>query len=212
MKLKFTDTEKMILISVGFTMLLLLIRIIYAGELLYIFYPWNILLALIPLYFSRQLRNQKSSNIKAFILIAGWLLFFPNAPYLITDIFHFEERTPVPKWFDLLLVVSAAWNGMVICMVSLRQVEVYFARFLDKRWGGLIVVSFLILCSYGIFLGRYLRYNSWDVFTKPLVIIKSSLHHIWQPLEYHSIWAFTFSFAAFLSLIYFTIKRMQVSE
>ena len=202
----------MILISVSFTIALLMVRILYSGSIVYIFYPWNIALALLPLYFSRQLKKYATLNFKTVLLIGGWLLFFPNAPYLVTDIFHFEERLPVPQWFDLLLVVSAAWNGMLLCIISLRQVENFLSLFAKKSWLSIISVSFLILCGYGIYLGRYLRYNSWDIFTKPLTILNTSLHHVWQPLQYHSLWAFTFSFAAFLSLIYFTIKKMPGNQ
>ncbi len=209
MKLKFSDTEKMILLSVSFTVALLIVRMVYAGNLTYIFYPWNLFLAMIPMYFSRQLK-QAVMGYKTILLLCAWLLFFPNAPYLVTDIFHFEERPPVPQWFDLLIVVSGAWNGLLLCMVSLRQVEQFLSAYVKKKWLNTITVSFLFLCGYGIYLGRYLRYNSWDIFVKPITILNSSLHHIFQPVTYHSIWAFTISFSAFLSLVYFSMKYVKL--
>src|ERR1700712_1127553 len=119
MKTNFSAVNKFLFASVSFTMILLIGRIIHTHELVYAFYPWNIFLAVIPLISSKRLLNQPRPGIKALGYLLVWLLFFPNAPYLITDLFHFSERTGCPVWFDLVLVSSGSWNGIVIATLSL---------------------------------------------------------------------------------------------
>ena len=209
MKLKrYTETDKMILLSVAFTILLLMIRVFRYSELLYLFYPWNIFLALVPYLFSRALRQYKKLNLKTGLLLTVWLLFFPNAPYLLTDIFHFEARPPVPSWFDLLIVSSGAFTGLLICFISLRQVEI----FIEKQKPGitrLLTPALLLLSSYGVYIGRYVRYNSWDAVTQPVAVIKTSGRHVLQPFSNMNVWFFTLLFTAFLSLVYFVAKHLR---
>jgi len=209
MKLKkFNDTQKLISVSLVFTLVLLAVRAVYTGEVVYFFYPWNLFLALVPLFFSGLLLKQKNLNFKSICILALWLLFLPNAPYLVTDIFHFAERPPVPLWFDLMLVVSGAWNGILICMISLFKVERFLRSHYKSKFAEIIMFLLLIPCGYGIYIGRYLRYNSWDVITEPVSLIKTSTHHIYHPFQNLNVWLFTFVFALFLGIIYFTIKKL----
>lgn len=205
---KINDTQKFISVSLLFTLSLLIIRVLYTGDINYIFYPWNLFLALVPLYFSRLLLKQNSFNYKSFLLLGLWLLFIPNAPYLITDIFHFEERPPVPMWFDLVLVSSGAWNGILIFMISLYRIEKFLKLVCNSKIINSLIIILLLLCGYGIYIGRYMRYNSWDVVTKPVSILKTSTHHIHHPFQNLNVWLFTFLFASFLGIIYFTIKKL----
>ena len=202
------DVQQFVAVSLGFTLVLLAIRAFYTGSVTYFFYPWNLFLALVPVFISGLLIKQRALNYKSVLLFALWLLFLPNAPYLVTDIFHFEQRPPVPFWFDLILVVSGAWNGILLCMISLFRVE----RFLKITWNSNIVSKLMpliiVLCGYGVYIGRYLRYNSWDVVTEPLGILRTSTHHIHHPFQNLNVWLFTFVFASFLGIIYFTIKKL----
>lgn len=202
--------EKMIMAGIGFTMILLTARMLYTSDLMYGFYIWNTFLAAVPLLISRQLKKIEKINWQAFVLLCCWLLFFPNAPYIITDIFHFEQRPPVPYWFDLVLVISAAWNGLMLGIVSLIYVERFLARYLQK-FGVIVSVSAcMLLCSYGVYLGRYLRYNSWTVVTHPVRVLKTTSGHIFFPFQHVGTWAFTFSFTLLLCLVYFTLKQFAV--
>ena len=209
MKLKKpNDVQQLVSISIGFTLSLLAIRCIYTGTIMYFFYPWNLFLALIPVFVSGLLLKQKTFNYKSIFLIALWLLFLPNAPYLVTDIFHFEQRPPVPLWFDLMLVVSGAWNGILMCMISLFRVEKFLKATCKPGIVSIIMPVLIMLCGYGVYIGRYLRFNSWDVVTDPLNILKTSTHHIYHPFQNLNVWLFTFVFASFLGIIYFTIKKL----
>ena len=208
---KISSVEKMLIISIGFTMLLLAFRVFKTDSMAYVFYGWNLFLGIIPFLFSRKLEAQSRFGIAAFVLIGGWLLFFPNAPYIVTDIFHYHERPPVPKWYDLLLVTSAAWNGLLLGIVSLMQVESYLAKHIKAAWVRLAVFASTILCGYGIYIGRFLRFNSWNIVTKPTILVYTSAHHVLQPFDNLKVWGFTFLFAALFGIIYFTLKAMKGS-
>lgn len=205
---KLSEIERMMMLSVSFTLLLTGIRFLFTGEEVYLFYPWNLLLAAIPLLLSRQLIKFKKINLKVLLLLAFWLLFLPNAPYIVTDLFHFEERSSAPYWFDLLIVTSGAWNGLALGFISLMQAERFLSRHIETKWRIPAIIVLLLLCSYGIYLGRFLRYNSWDIFIKPDEILHSTLTNIIHPFQYLQFWGFIFSFAILLCLMYFTIRKL----
>lgn len=197
------------MVSVSFTMLLLLTRFCYTNELTYSFYVWNTFLAILPLLFSRSLVRRNKCDLKAILLLVCWLAFFPNAPYIITDMFHYVEKPPVPKWFDLLLVTSAAWNGLLLGIVSLMQVEQFLSGHLREIWVRIFVVVSFVLCGYGVYIGRYLRFNSWDAVTAPQKLIYTFSLHILQPREHIMLWAFTFLFGTMFGIVYFTLKQFS---
>lgn len=205
---KLSELEKMILLSAMFTLVLVSVRYIITRQEVYLFYPWNLFLATVPLFFSRQLKKYKKLGIRSGVILACWLLFFPNAPYLVTDLFHFQQRPPMPYWADLLIVTSGAWNGLALCFVSLMQAERFLSHHIKIKWRMPATVALLVLCSYGIYLGRFLRFNSWDIFTNPVGIIHVTISHFIQPWQHRQFWGFTILFAALLSLMYFTIKKL----
>ena len=159
-----------------------------------------------------DLADLKKMNSAAIVFLVAWLLFFPNAPYMITDIFHYEERPPVPFWYDVLLVISAAWNGLILGMVSLMNVENFLSRHIKPLLVKFIVFTSLLLCGYGIFIGRFLRFNSWNILTDPGYLAYTSAHHVLLPQRYPKLWVFTVLFAALLSIIYFTLKKLPRHE
>ena len=203
---RYNSIEKMLMVSVMFTLVLLAARIVYTGQLYYIFYVWNLALASVPLALSRWLAKHASFGFTSIVLLMAWLLFFPNAPYIITDVFHFAERPPVPKWYDLLLVISGAWNGLMLGLVSLLQVEEFLLKHLSEIKVHVLVSISLLLGAFGIYLGRFLRFNSWDVITNPIDLIQALAYRVLYPFEHVGTWAFTFSFGGLLWIIYFTLK------
>ncbi|MES2330877.1 MAG: DUF1361 domain-containing protein [Bacteroidota bacterium] len=209
MSLKISGTSKMLLASIAFSMSLLLVRFLYSNNTIeYSFYGWNTFLAAIPYLVSTQLIKLRKMKITTFIFIGVWLLFFPNAPYMITDLFHYEERPGVPFWYDLLLVISAAWNGLILGMISLMNVEIFLSRHFKKVWVVVSVFISLLLCGYGVFIGRFLRFNSWNIVTDFRDLAYSSAHHVLQPQHYPKLWVFTILFSVLLTIIYFTLKNL----
>jgi uncharacterized membrane protein len=113
-------------------------------------------------------------------------------------------------WFDLLLVVSGAWNGVALGITSIMQVEKFLSNHVQLKWLKSGSVTLITLCSYGIYLGRYKRYNSWSVVTRPGDVFHTFISHITEPWEHLQAWTFTISFAIMLCIIYFTIKKIPV--
>lgn len=196
-----------VLYSVCFSLSLYLFRVWYSGSFLFLFIPWNLFLAWLPLFFSSKIKNAELS-IKNSLLFALWLLFFPNSPYLITDLFHLQQREGVPLYYDLVLLFMAAWNGLLMGLYSLRNIEQLLLKRLPANKVRAIVSSCLVLCGFGIYLGRYDRYNSWHLLTQPYDLLKGILSKIIYPASHPGAWAVTILFAVLLLLIYETLKKM----
>jgi len=109
-------------ISMSFTGLVLVFRIFYSGSVMYLFLAWNLFHAWIPLVLSSYLAKSHQSKYLQWVLLAGWLLFFPNSLYIITDLVHLRKRQNVPLWFDSILLVSAILNGMMMAYASLNKI------------------------------------------------------------------------------------------
>ena len=198
--------SRRIMIPLGFTLFLLATRIILSGHLYYIFLAWNLFLAWIPFAISQHIGSAKS-RWKIFFMIGTWLLFLPNAPYIITDFLHLTSRPPIPYWYDILLLFSAALNGLLLGILSLLSIE----RFLADRYGnkisGLIILCSFFLCAFGIYMGRYLRWNSWDIIMNPDDIAVDILVRIFNPFDHFATWAVTLLFGTFFYVIYYSVKN-----
>ena len=142
-----------------------------------------------------------------------WLLFFPNAPYILTDLFHLERRAGVPYWYDLALILSCAWNGLMLAYASLTDMQALVARRLGWGAGWGFATVALLLSSCGLYLGRYLRFNSWDILTNPLALFFDIVSRLLHPLAHPATWGVTLLYGAFLVLGYATVRLLgQVGE
>jgi uncharacterized membrane protein len=180
----------------------------WSGTLGYIFLSWNLFLAWIPLFFSYVLMKQTNVTsiwIKSLLFI-GWLIFFPNSPYILTDLFHLHERPGIPLWFDLVLLLSFAWNGMMIGFFSLLNILLVLKSHLSERWLQLFTFLLLSLCGFGIYLGRYPRWNSWDVVTNPFSLCNDILQMVIHPLTHTRMVGVTFFFSLFLMIAFQTLR------
>lgn len=97
-----------------------------------------------------------------------WLAFFPNAPYIVTDFVHLEHRPPVPFWYDLILLFSAAFTGLFLGLFSLFEIQTALKKWISPKMAFLFTLPALLLCGFGVWLGRFQRYNSWDIVSDPL--------------------------------------------
>jgi uncharacterized membrane protein len=138
-----------------------------------------------------------------------WLIFFPNAPYIITDFFHLEMRPPVPLWYDILLLVAFTWTGLFLGLTSLRSMHLIMESYLGRFLGWCFVTFSLALGGLGIYLGRFARWNSWDLLHQPKQIIKDVLEPLINPQTNIRFFGFTFLFTAFLVVCYLTFISTQ---
>ncbi len=163
---------------------LLALRMAYTRGLTYIGLLWNLFLAWLPFISSLAAYNLYKRWLSlTTLLVAGsaliWLLFFPNAPYLLTDLMHLQA-SDVPLWYDLILLVAFAWTGSFLGHVSLYLMQTVVLRMAGPLIGWIFALGTLGAGSFGIYLGRFQRWNSWDIFTRPREILSD----IWQPLRH----------------------------
>jgi len=201
--------KRILFFSVGFTIALYAVRVLYTGNFLFLFIPWNLFLAWLPFSFSLKMKNETANAIKAF-WFACWLLFFPNAPYLITDFVHLEHRPNLPFYFDLIMLFSAAWNGLLLGLLSLQTVEHELKQFFNVWKVKTMMLCLFVLCGFGIYLGRFDRFNSWHIITQPLDLFGSIFTYIFQPTQHFHTWAVTLLFAAVLWFMYETLRQFQI--
>lgn len=203
-----------LLISCGFSCILVVARIFVSGYNTYLFMPWNLFLAFVP-YATSELLSRSVSLMehkwKRRAVMALWLLFIPNTFYIVTDLFHLEEFDTAPKWFDLLLLFSFAWNGLMFGFLSIRKMAIIQQAVSGQRFYFLFIFAVMWLNSFGIYIGRYLRYNSWDIIAQPFSLFNELLGMIFNPLQNKMEWGMITIWAVFMTLIYFTIEKMAES-
>lgn len=166
-------TLMLLLLSV-FATGLFIMRALYTNDLYYAFLVWNLFLAWIPYVFAFVAKKNFFRG-KNKISILGpaciWLLFFPNAPYIITDLIHIEPRFGIPAWFDAVLVFCFAFTGFILGLASLYFIH----RILEVKFPGwiswLLVFLLIGMSGYGVYIGRILRWNSWDAIINTLPLL-----------------------------------------
>jgi len=178
-----------------------------SGTMEYGFLVWNLFLAWLPLgmsYIASSFAGKR--RFVALVLpIAAvlWLLFFPNAPYIITDLFHLRHpREGVPIWFDTLLVNWFAYTGVLLGVFSLFMMHDIVKRVFGRITGWFFVLTVSILCGVGIYIGRFLRWNSWDIILHPYDRMREMLYYATHP-SLQSI-MFISVFSALFVFIYIT--------
>ncbi len=207
-----SEINRLLLTSVGFGLLMVMARIVYTGQLTFAFLVWNLFLAFVPYFLSYQLLLRPAwieSNWKFALLFSIWLLFVPNSFYILTDLFHLYDSYAVPRWYDLMLIFSFAWNALLMGILSVRQME----KIIHVRWQikseWFFVYPIMWLNAEGVYIGRYLRYNSWDIISNPFRLMGDIMHMILHPMWYKDGWAMIMCFSFFLSIVYMTIKKLN---
>ncbi len=156
----------------GLSVALLAARVLYSQNPVFLVFAWNLFLAWVPLGLALGLERAVRRPAVVGLAVA-WLAFFPNAPYLVTDLVHLKHRAPVPLWFDVAFFATLALAGLFVGLASLEIVHRVLRRHVQEKvaWGLLALIS--ALSGYAIYLGRFLRWNSWDLFTRPLGVLGS---------------------------------------
>ena len=163
--------------------MLLFVRIVRTGSLAYSFLVWNLFLAAIPAVAAALFVRAKSA-IAQTCWFAVWLLFLPNAPYIVTDFMHLYPRPHAPLWFDVALILSFAGTGLLLGYSSLADVQSVIARRFGNAAGWSVAFTALLLSGVGIYMGRFLRWNSWDAFTNPLEMSSYIVSRVANPLSH----------------------------
>ncbi len=195
--------------AVTFSGALLLTRIIKTDSLFFLFLVWNLFLAGIPYLITTLLSIRKVNNVIFWSGFIIWLVFLPNSPYIITDLQHLRLSTLHSVWFDVLLILSFAINGLIIGFASLQMMQQLLSERLTQKTTKYGVHIILLLCGFGIYLGRVLRWNSWDILQNPIGILSDILKRILFPIQHIDTWIFTIGFGSFLIITYHLIAYYQ---
>ncbi|MDR6465992.1 DUF1361 domain-containing protein [Chryseobacterium sediminis] len=179
----------------------------------FLFLNWNLFLAWIPLLLSSFILafNIKSKISLIFIIIV-WILFFPNSPYILTDLFHLRARNSVPIWYDLIVILSYAWTGLICGFISLNDIEKSLSEYGKRNRINAVIIFFLFMSSFGVYLGRFLRWNSWDVLNNPFGLFSDIVVRFIYPLEYTKTWGVTVLMGIMLNFMYFTFKWVETNN
>lgn len=172
------------------------------------FLEWNLFLAWIPLgaaYFAWVLSlGRKWLYIVIPFIAIVWIIFLPNAPYIITDFKHLTDpRADVPIWFDVMMLMWFSWTGMLLGVVSLYLMQDIVHKEFGRWVSWIMVLIVSALSGLGVYIGRFIRWNSWDIFTDPAGIVTQFVVGAQDP-SLRSI-AFTAIFAGFFLFVYVTL-------
>jgi uncharacterized membrane protein len=176
---------------------------------------WNLLLAWIPFALALVVYERaRSGGSTPSLALLGmlWLLFLPNAPYIVTDLMHVGQSGGVPVLYDVLLLSAAAWTGVLLGLTSLFLMHAVARRLLGAVNAWALVVGVLGLSSFGVYLGRVQRWNSWDVFVRPGQLLGDIASGVLHPLSHPRPIAVTILFTSFLLasyLVFYSLARMS---
>lgn len=184
-------------------------RIISSDSYRYAFMLWNILLAIVPvllaLWLVHRIRKYGWLRIGQIILTAVWLVFLPNSFYMATDFIHLQPTYEASILYDIILLASFMINGLILGYVSLLMVHRELARRLKPRQSAGIVALILLGSSFAIYLGRYTRWNTWDLLLQPAGLLFDISDRFVNPGAHQQTFGMTILLFALLSAFYFVV-------
>jgi uncharacterized membrane protein len=201
-----------LMIASGTSVALVFARMIWTGNLHYSFLIWNLFLAWLPMIFAllacEKYRRASGRSWRFLGLAGAWLLFFPNAPYIFTDLIHLTSRFYMQFWVDLSLVLLCALTGLVLGFVSLFLMQSVVASMLGRAASWCFIGAVAALSGFGIYMGRFMRFNSWDVLFKPRQLYHGIGNWMADPLANPNSLAFPVLFATFLFITYLMLYAL----
>jgi uncharacterized membrane protein len=196
------------LLGLGSVMCVALVagRVLYSHTHHFQTLVWNLFLAWIPLVLSGLMyrASTRRGEVTPWILVPVaivWLLFFPNAPYIVTDLVHLGQYPDnIPSWYDVMLVAWFAWTGLLLGVVSLRLMQE-----IVEHAGWVFVLFVTAAGSIGIHVGRFLRFNSWNVFQAPLTLADTGWDQVSRPDAGELLLGFSILFGLLFLFVYCAI-------
>jgi len=186
----------------AFCLLLVVARILRTGHFSFVFLFWNLFLAWVPYFIVLQYR-QHHHWLRRAIILAGTLLFLPNAPYILTDLFHLTKKLVAPMWFDLVLIYSFSFLGLLFFLLTLERFFDALRPHFARQWVYMSTRLLVFLANgYGIYAGRYLRLNSWDVVHQPGLLVRRMFDSVFDAGDGKETLAITVTFSILLYLIF----------
>jgi len=190
----------------GVCIALVAARVAWTGNPNYAFLVWNLFLAWLPLVFALlagdAYRKGSGPNWRFRGLAVAWLLFFPNAPYIFTDLIYLTRDFYSRFWVDLVLILAFALTGWVVGFISLFLMQTLVRRRVGPIASWLFIAVIAGLSGFGIYLGRFLRFNTWDVLLKPVALCRGIGNWAANPVTHSTSYVFPALFAVFVFTAY----------
>jgi uncharacterized membrane protein len=182
----------------------------------YKFMIWNLILAWIPFIVAYIAYRLHRAHQRRTVLIAActlvWLLFLPNAPYLLTDLIHLRYRSDALMWYDLMLMLWFVWTGLMLGFGSIYLMQQIIADSFGEVTGWLFALASITVTSFGIYLGRFLRWNSWDVVSEPGALLADIYHLFRHPIANiytHMFWLLLAVLLIFVYVLFTTLPSLR---
>lgn len=213
MILELNETEKRFLVSAGILSVLCVaffcVRVLLSGVTRYVYVPENLALAWLALvlawFLTKQLKVRRWFSWQNVLLSVLWLFFVPNAWYVLTDFIHVDSRGEVSQLFDILMMSSLVFAGFCVGFASLFLVHKELVKRFNGFYAHLFIAVVILLSSFAIYMGRNLRWNTWDIIADPSGIILNVSDRLIDPLSYPSALNVTLLFFVLLGSLYVAI-------
>ena len=151
------------------------LRSFFVGHGRHLFLIWNLILAWLPLLLVLAIeegrRRQRICGGIFAVLFGAWVLLLPNAPYILTDFVHLQRSSARHWWTDLTLILWFSLVGLLLGFLALRRMQLVLAETLGQRRAFAITLALIPLVAFGIYIGRFERWNSWDVLVQPVALV-----------------------------------------
>lgn len=201
------NTLSIVTVAVLFSIFTLMLRIKLNQSFFYLFLVWNVFLAIIPYAITMYLNTKKEINKYQLIFwFLIWLAFLPNAPYIVTDFIHLTYGNGKLFWLDIIVLLSFALTGLLLFYLSILDMQKLLITTFKSTPINTLTISILLLCGFGVYLGRFLRYNSWEIISNPTILFFDVIEILTRPFQHSNAWLFTIGFGGFLAVGYWVFK------
>lgn len=198
-------------VSIG----LLFTRMVSFQDLDYWYLAWNLFLAWIPLFFAilivANLKKHLWLSWQCLLLTVLWLTFLPNSFYIATDFIHLQEAGASTLLYDVVLLLSFTLNGFMLGYLSVVALHDQLLKRINRRYANYLIGIVFLLCSFAIYLGRYLRWNTWDILLNPAGILFDVSDRLINPSAYEQTFTTTIIFFVLISTFYYVGWQIYTS-
>lgn len=198
--------------SSAISLVLLAARFVVTDSYKFWFLAWNLLLAWLPLLFALGLRLNLQKmpwkswqNVGLSIL---WFGFLPNSFYIISDLIHLQSSGETSLLFDVAMITSFVINGLILGYMSVYIVHRQLLKRLSARISNAMIGFVFFSCGFAIYLGRYLRWNTWDLIINPAGILFDLSERVINPIIHAETYLITLVFSAVLISVYAVIYEL----
>ena len=190
--------------------LLLAARILVSDSLRFVFLYWNLVLAVVPavlaFWLVRRIKLYGWYKWPQITLSFIWLSFLPNSFYLVTDMVHLRANFEASFYFDVVMLSSFMLNGLALGFYSVHLIHKEIRRYFSPNFTLAVIGMIFFLCSFATYLGRFVRWNTWDIILQPLGLLFDVSDRFINPAVHNETYLATFSFFIVLFSSYLVVS------